>query len=379
MSTIAMESQPLKRVYFDTNALYRWPNSANNLMLPFGVANWLKTELYFPKAVEDELEGQFVRSVKRLCENVNSNIKELEKICRNVAEVPIEKPNPSDEQLRTLFRERSNQLKEFYGISTLPNTLATTDSFLSMAINRRVPFEECSIGKDETVVVGFQDAVIFFSIIEHVRTAKDGERSALVTNDGIFYGGPMQALLKEQHVSLEMFKPGTPIFDELWKYVWEAIREEWNRENAAVERELEGNKESLAKQLLPILTPDGLGRSAWKTVKIIKSLKIDKFQFVKADLPESEYRPPSAPTYQRPEGSDVKISARAAVDIEATIQSYSGLWGIFLAQQNQPWPEEPEPKFEEMTLREMLNLSITGTFRGGRIGNFRISDVQIDK
>jgi len=77
---------------------------------------------------------------------------------------------------------------------------------------------------------------------------------------------------------------------------------------------------------------------------------------------------------------------------EATVQSYSGLWGklqfsiermeywhIFLAQQNQPWPEEPEPKFEEMTLREMLNLSITGTFRGGRIGDFRISDVQIDK
>ena len=80
-----------------------------------------------------------------------------------------------------------------------------------------------------------------------------------------------------------------------------------------------------------------------------------------------------------PEGSDVKISARAAVDIDATVQSYSGLWGIFLAQQNQPWPEEPEPKFEEMTLREMLNLSITGTFRGGRIGDFRISDVQIDK
>jgi hypothetical protein len=52
MSTVAMESQPLKRVYFDTNALYRWPNSANNLMLPFGVANWLKTELDFPKAVD---------------------------------------------------------------------------------------------------------------------------------------------------------------------------------------------------------------------------------------------------------------------------------------------------------------------------------------
>ena len=52
----------------------------------------------------------------------------------------------------------------------------------------------------------------------------------------------------------------------------------------------------------------------------------------------------------------MKISARAAVDIEATVQSRSGLWGIFLPLQNQPWPEEPEPTFEEMTLREMLNL-----------------------
>src|ERR1017187_10570677 len=154
-----MESQPLKRIYFDTNALFRWPNAANNLTLPFGVANWLKTELYLPTAVEDELEGQFVRSAKRLCENVSSNIKELEKICRNVADVPIEKPNPSDEQLRKLFRERSTQLKDIYGISTLPNTLATAESFLAMAINRKAPFEECAIGKGETAVVGFQDSV----------------------------------------------------------------------------------------------------------------------------------------------------------------------------------------------------------------------------
>jgi hypothetical protein len=61
------------------------------------------------------------------------------------------------------------------------------------------------------------------------------------------------------------------------------------------------------------------------------------------------------------------------------VQSYSGLLGIFLTQQNQPWPEGPEPKLEEITFREVLNLSIAGTVGGGKIGDFRISDVQVDK
>lgn len=189
----------------------------------------------------------------------------------------------------------------------------------------------------------------------------------------------MQALLKEQGVSLEIFKPGGAIFDELWSYVWEAIREEWSRENAAIERELERNKESLAEQIFPLLPLDGLGRSAWKTVKFVKSLKIDTFRLVKSDLPESQHRPPNAETYQRPEGSEVKISARAGVDIEATVQNYFGLWSIFLGQQNTSLREEAEPKLEEITLRETLNLSITRTVHGGVIGDFRVSDVQVDE
>jgi hypothetical protein len=59
ISAIVMESQPLKRIYFDTNALYRWPNSANNLTLPFGVANWLKTEQTFePSKAQPQHEGR---------------------------------------------------------------------------------------------------------------------------------------------------------------------------------------------------------------------------------------------------------------------------------------------------------------------------------
>ena len=56
-----MSKQPLKRIYFDTNILFRWPNLPNNVAFLFGVANWVGADLYIPKTVEDELEGQFVR------------------------------------------------------------------------------------------------------------------------------------------------------------------------------------------------------------------------------------------------------------------------------------------------------------------------------
>ena len=59
-----MDAKPLKRIYFDTNILYRWPNLPNNVASLFGVANWVGTELYIPKTVEDELEGQFVRNTR---------------------------------------------------------------------------------------------------------------------------------------------------------------------------------------------------------------------------------------------------------------------------------------------------------------------------
>jgi hypothetical protein len=38
-----MDSPPLKRIYFDTNILYRWPHPPNDIYSVFGVAKWLGT------------------------------------------------------------------------------------------------------------------------------------------------------------------------------------------------------------------------------------------------------------------------------------------------------------------------------------------------
>ena len=56
-----MASQPLKRIYFDTNILYRWPHPPNDIYSIFGVAKWLGAQLLMPEVVEGELEAQFIR------------------------------------------------------------------------------------------------------------------------------------------------------------------------------------------------------------------------------------------------------------------------------------------------------------------------------
>src|SRR5450631_4233461 len=69
-----MATAPPKRLYFDTNILRGWPNCSNEIWNIFNVANWLKTDLYIPKVVEDELEAQFIRGVHELLDALDTTV-----------------------------------------------------------------------------------------------------------------------------------------------------------------------------------------------------------------------------------------------------------------------------------------------------------------
>src|SRR5262250_2457544 len=109
--TRTMLGQPLKRIYFDTNLLRRWPNPANIVPVVLRAANWIDTELYIPETVEDELENRFVRDTAAAYANASSGVKDLTKLFRNVVDIKYDLPEPSDEFLREAFRARSAALK----------------------------------------------------------------------------------------------------------------------------------------------------------------------------------------------------------------------------------------------------------------------------
>jgi hypothetical protein len=111
---------PLKRIYFDTNPLYRWPHIPSDIPSMLGVANWVGAELYMPKIVEDELEGQYVRSIEASYDKLSADVKELNKLCRNVMTPDISGSAPTHDQVREAFRVRSEQLKAHFKISTIP-------------------------------------------------------------------------------------------------------------------------------------------------------------------------------------------------------------------------------------------------------------------
>jgi len=372
-----MSSPPLKRIYLDSNALFRWPGPANDVFSLLGMTKWLKTELYIPEAVEAELEGQFVRSVNSVCGEMESRLKELKKICRDIIDVPFDVPQANKRELREAFRIRSGQVKAHYAMTTIPTVGASVGTLLTMAVNRDVPFEECTISKDRKCVGGFQDAVILFSILDHMKSATAEYRCAFVTDDGVFHRPAMRKFLDEQQSTLEILKPGKSLWEQVWEHVWGAIRSEWDRENTQVRDDLDDMKEQLAVQIIQMLPVSELGRSVWKTVKEVRAMSVREISYVRTELPERDCLPPNAETYKRLDGSTVNISAKMDVDIQAIAESYNIL-NLFLAQDDRG-EIQPTPKPEEVTLHESLNVSLVGTSQSGVIGDMHVTDVQMYK
>jgi hypothetical protein len=363
---------PLKRIYFDTNILYKWPHLPNDLYAVFGAAKWLGTELWVPEVVESELRAQFVRSVMSAYDSAELNIKEIDKLCRGVLPVDIKGTRPNTNQLWEAFRNRSDQLKAQLGISVVPLTTVDLRVFLDMAISRTPPFEEHTIA-NERIVTGLQDAAILFSILDHVTTAPIGERCALVTADKIFHAAETRKLISGR---LEVFKTVKDLFEDLFNHIWAATRSAWDAEMKQVEANLNAERGELAKQIREILPASEVGQRIWKSVMDVTGFSICEFRYVFTQLPESQHRPPNVPEYKRPDGSEVKISARTTAQINAIVETTNWL-GLFVFQGIQP--QSAEPKAESAVLTENLNVSITGTVRNGVVGDFNVTGIEPER
>jgi hypothetical protein len=369
------DTAPLKRIYFDTNILYRWPQLPNNIFFILRLANWLEAELYVPKVVDDELEGQYVRAVTAAYATLRANSRELDKLCSNVFDPNISGYRPTDKELREAYRTRTGQLKAHFQIATVPLISISTERLLEMAINRTPPFEAYSVSKDKSVVTGLQDTLILFSILDHLKGAAAG-RYALATSDGVFQKSEVRALIKTHGVELEIFKNSGALFDDLWNHLWATVREEWRKEMEVVKARLEAQKEQLASQIALLLTPAEAGRGLFQNVKEIETVKVDKIYSVLTELPEN--LPPTTERYSRQEGSEVMISARIAIEMDAIVEDYA-FSAIFAFANKTSDEPQPPPKPEERTISQSLNVSLTGKVYNGAIDGFQVTAIQVDR
>jgi hypothetical protein len=370
-----MSKPPLKRIYFDTNILYRWPQIPSDIPSMLGVANWVGTELYVPKIVEDELEGQYARAISATYDKMNADLKELNKLCRDVMTHDIRGTQPSDDQVRKAFRERSELLKAHFKISTIPIHEVDLETLLGMAINRDQPFEEIELSKNKRVVVGLQDTAILFAVAKHMRTAGEGNRCAFISNDDIFHKEGAKEFLQAAGVKLEMFRKTSDLFSDLFEHVIAAIRTEWEAEMNQIQSSLNEQKEQLTPEILKLVSLLDIGRGMWKRTIEIKGFKIKEFTMVKTEWPEAEYRPPHAEQYRRPEGSEVSVSVRASTTSDVLAQSFNFL-GLFGGGE---WQEDPAKIIERLTVHDTLEVSLKGTVSGGRIDDFKVLSVEASR
>jgi hypothetical protein len=375
-----MSTTPLKRIYFDTNSIYRWPNPSRQVFQIFELARWLKAEIYFPKVVEDELEAQFVRNIAELLAAITSKIKDLKTICWNIINVGIDEPSVEEAGLRKDFQTRSQQLKDHFGISTLPLAAIDLPILIDMAINRHLPFEERTVGKDK-VVTGLQDAAIVFSVIDHVRGFPKNERCAFVSADDVFHKADMRKLFEHYDVNIELFKNTNSLFDDLWDHIWGEVKEGLNREAAQISELLENTKDNIAQQIQSLLKPTDISAGLFNQVVHINTVNIDRFGPAYPDIPPSENHPPTAP-YGRPEGAEVKISASAIVDVHATVetQTYSFFNSMFSDELSlEPPPPPTPPKISTRKLSARLTLTLVGIAHNNVIEDLRVLEVTVDK
>jgi hypothetical protein len=352
-----------KRLYFDTNILWGWPHCSNEIWNLFSFAKWLKIELFIPKVVEDELEAQFIRGVWNIIDTVKLNLKQLDALCRGIVDNDITGNFYSESDLRKAFRHASNHIKQQYDISIVPLTKMPVADLLDMAINRIAPFEQVSIDKKtKTGVVGFQDAAILLSIMEHL--PKTPDRFVFITADTIFHHSDTQELLNASGIRLERCKSANGIWNELFDHVYESVRRSWTAEMAAIETSLNADKDRLATQIADALETSQHSHNLWTRAKAKGAIRIEKFDFVKIDMPAKV--PPRVETYHRPDENNVPISVRATAEMDTLVEPSFLDFG---------WSPETT-SLQNATLTESLNVSLSTSVRDGVFSNFNVTGVE---
>lgn len=369
---MCMSKTPLKRVYFDSNMLRNWPNCSNELWAVFDPARHLKTEIFIPQTVEDELESQFLKGVRKSFDDIFASLKQLDKRSRGVIDIEMQGREPSETELREAFRTRSEQYKKHYNIATVPLTTVPLANFVEMAINRVEPFEEIPIDKTKNGVVGLQDSVILFSIMEHMRDAGTDGRCAFITADAVFTKSGTKELLKAAGIELEVIKSLRAFWDDMFDLIIPRFRDPWVAEMKQIQDDLNAQKDAMAQKILDYVTTSEFWKSLWTRARETKTFSILDFGFTKTDLPERQYLPPKADEYGRPEGSQVKISVEAKTSMQAVVEK-SNFWALL--GDPPPNPNEP-PALEDAVLSETLDVSLIGTVHNGRIVDFEVTGVE---
>ena len=196
------------RIYLDSNVLIasNWPKLSGVLESIFTLADIFRIEIYLPEAVEAELQAHWLRIFREKCLKITKASAEVNKYLSDLGEEEVSLNFKEEQQALAAYSKKVDQTKHVWNIRNVPLTSRSIAELFAIVVRQFSPFREADIG--------FKDAVIYFSIIDQLRTdAAHG--GAFVSADRIFLDAKMQELVKAAEVSLAVYTDLSDLHTEL--------------------------------------------------------------------------------------------------------------------------------------------------------------------
>jgi len=172
-----------KAIYLDTNILFQLGHGKvrEQFLELKEVSRNIKVDIFVPEIVFEERINQIKREILEAIEKLDSASRRL---CRILGREPLKYENPP-EDVDTWSKDNVTIFLKDAGIKMIPTPEnLSLDTIIKMAIKKEPPFEEKEI-KDKKVLTGFNDTIILFTIIEHMK-ANAFPYAFIVSADKIF-------------------------------------------------------------------------------------------------------------------------------------------------------------------------------------------------
>ena len=239
----------MRRFYFDTEPLRHgnWPFKATWFGLGYflRMASTMGAELYVPDPALHERAEQWVRETLAALSETSTKAKAARKALKPVGlEVTLQLP--TEELLRAKYTGAEQAALKEDCLQRSPFPTRPLDEIFRMAVAREFTFEEKKDG-----VVGLQDCVILFSVLDHLKA--NPASAAFVSNDGIFAKIPaltaagtdlrlIRGVTELEKILDDAVMPSFDVeFDQMWQYLTTRITALLNEHREEIQRFIERN------------------------------------------------------------------------------------------------------------------------------------------
>ncbi len=239
-------------IYLETSILREseWPHVSVRLEQLLSLAKNLGVQVFLPEPVDCEREEQWLRDFSKSATEQKKVWLSIEQQLSNIGVQINSGDFPTGIQLRESYRLSVGALKKNWSIFDAPYTSRKLTDLFLLAARHQIPFGD--EGR------GFQDAVIYLSVVDHLAGFKEGISAILVSSDKGYDSISMALVapdIKDLDLTIARLDGATEI---LKSHLEESVRRHWDVLQNKAKKKLQEMRQNLETFFLANISPDQL-------------------------------------------------------------------------------------------------------------------------